>query len=79
MKINKAVKLVAALTTITAGIGTVVYFIKDKADRKRLSEDFDDFEDDFDDFDDEGTTDPEDNVTGTPPVADTAPDTVPEQ
>lgn len=54
MKFKKAVKLIAACTTIAAGIGAAVYLVKDKMDRKSLSEDFDDdFEDDFDDFEDD--------------------------
>ena len=51
---KKAIKAIAAVTALAAGIGAVVYFIKNKLHQEDLSDDFDDdFDEDSDDFDDD--------------------------
>ena len=48
---KKFVKIVSGAAAIAAGIGTIIYLIKDKRDREGLAEDFDDeFDDDFEEF-----------------------------
>ena len=48
---KKFVKIVSGAAALAAGIGTIIYLIKDKRDREDLAEDFDDeFDDDFEEF-----------------------------
>ena len=43
---------------LAAGIGTILYLVKDKKDREGLAEDFDDeFDDDFDEFEEDAPRD----------------------
>jgi hypothetical protein len=48
---KKFFKILSGAAALAAGIGTILYLVKDKKDREGLSEDFDDeFDDDFDEF-----------------------------